>query len=805
MLKNYLRITYRNLIKYKSYSSINIFGLSLGIACCILIYAYIGYELSYDRYHKNAENIYRIVSQRVTMGKTSILATTPAPVGPTMVKDFPEVLDAVRFSPTVKRIFTYQDKSFFQDGVLYADPSVFKVFSFELIEGDPETALEVPFTMILAEKTARKIFGNESPVGKIINWDNKFDYQITGVVKDPPPNSHFTFDVLASFATFMKYDPRIGSWRGGSFQTYLHLQKYVDPKQFEQKFKGFCEKYLGPMLREQGIELEMYLQPLKSIHLHSRLEYELGINSDIKIIYAFSAIAIMILITACINFMNLATARAMGRAKEVVLRKVLGAERGKIVLQFLGESFMFALFSLVIAIILARLFLPYFNLLASREISLNYLDMPYIYAGLVGILIFVGFGAGSYPAFFLSAFKPISVLRGSFQKRSRSSEFRSVLVVFQFAISAILIICTLIVFNQHKYIRNKDLGFDEQNLLVIALQNREVRIDLESFKDELLKISGVVNAGASSMVPGEMYLFTIGTRPERFSKDQVFRMDNFLVDYGFLDTFKIEIVQGRGFSKEMITDVTDAIMINETAARKLEWDNPVGKTIEIPSPFSGETVKKSIIGVFRDIHQRSLYSAIAPTVIEYISNEGAIEARARRLTLRLNTDDLSGTMAKIEQKWKEVYPSSPYFSFFLDGFFNSQHRAEGKLGSIFRSFSILAVIIGCLGLFGLVSFTAGQRTKEIGIRKVLGSTVISIVVLLCRKFIFLVTLSNIIAWPIAFFVMKKWLQNFPYSANLRIEVFAITAMLTFAIALLTVGYQSLKAALANPVDSLRYE
>jgi len=805
MIKNYLRITYRNLIKYKSYSLINIFGLSLGIACCILIYAYIGYELSYDRYHKNADSIYRIVSQRVAMGKTSILATTPAPVGPTMVEDFPEVLDAVRFSPTVKRVFTYQDKSFFQDGVLYADPSVFKVFSFEMIEGDPETALEVPFTMILAEKTARKIFGNESPVGKIINWDNKFDYRITGVVKDPPPNSHFTFNVLASFATFMKYDPRIGSWRGGSFQTYLHLRKNVDPKQFEQKFKSFSEKYLGPMLREQGIELEMYLQPLKSIHLHSRLEYELGINSDIKIIYAFSAIAMMILITACINFMNLATARSMRRAKEVVLRKLLGAERGKIVFLFLGESFIFALFSLIIAIILVRLFLPYFNLLASRQVALESLDMPSIFAGLAGIFIFVGFVAGSYPAFFLSAFKPVSVLRGSFQQGSRSSRFRSVLVIFQFAISAILIICTLVVFNQHNYIRNKDLGFDEQNLLVIALQNQEVRMDLESFKNELFKIDGVVSAGASSMVPGEMYLFTIGIRPEGYSKDQAFRMDNFLVDYGFLDTFKIEIVQGRGFSKEMITDIKEGVMINETAVRKLEWDNPMGKTIEIPSPFSGETVKKSIIGVFRDIHQRSLYSAIAPTVIEYISNEGAVEARARRLTLRLNTDDISGTMAKIEQKWKEVYPSSPYFSFFLDGFFNSQHRAEGKLGSIFRTFSILAVIIGCLGLFSLVSFTAEQRTKEIGIRKVLGSTVISIVVLLCRKFIFLVTLSNIIAWPIAYFVMKKWLQNFPYSANLEIDVFAITAMFTFAIAILTVGYQSLKAAFANPVDSLRYE
>jgi putative ABC transport system permease protein len=368
MFLNYWKIAVRNLIKQKFYSVINIFGLSLGIACCVLIFVYIGYEFSYDDYHKNADNIFRIVSKRTISGQTSELARSPAPVGPTMVDELPEVKNAVRFSPTVKRVFAYQDKTFFEEGVLYVDQSLFDVFSFEMIEGDPKTALELPFTMVFTEKTAQKYFGNESPVGKMVNWDNKFDYRVTGVVKDPPPNSHFTFNALASFATFIKYDPRIGSWSGGSFQTYLLLEDNVNLEKFEQKMEGFHDKHLGPALKELGIQLETYLQPLKSIHLHSHVQYELGDNSDIRLIYAFWAIAVIVLMIACINFMNLATARSVNRGKEVGVRKVLGAQRAKLIVQFLGESFVFALSSLVIGILLAQLFLPYFSGLSGKDL-----------------------------------------------------------------------------------------------------------------------------------------------------------------------------------------------------------------------------------------------------------------------------------------------------------------------------------------------------------------------------------------------------------------------------------------------------
>lgn len=809
MFKNYLKIAYRSMNKNKSYSLINVFGLSLGIACCILIFAYIGYELSFDRYHENADSIYRIVAKRTVEGRTQELPSVTGPMGPALVEEFPEVIDAVRIMPTVIRSFFYEDKKFFQSGVFYADQSIFSVFSFELIEGNPETALEAPFTMVVTEETARKYFGDENPIGKTINWDNKYDYQVTGVVREPPANSHFTFTCMASFSTLIRYAPRIGSrWTIWGFATYLLLRENTDPENLEQKLVGFNEKHLGQALKEAGGTFETYLQPLTKIHLHSRLNQDLGANNDIRLIRAFAAIAIIILCLACINFMNLATAHSARRAKEVGLRKVLGAERKKLVHQFLGESFIFALLSLIVAMFIVRFALPYFNSLASRDLSINYVRMPWLSLFLAGIVLFVGFFAGSYPAIFLSAIRPLVTLKGTLVQSSRKLSMRSMLVVFQFVVSIILIICTIIIFNQQKHMRNIDLGFNKEHLLVIALQNNDVRLGLESFKNELLTINGVISACGTSMVPGEMYLFNTGTYPEGASEEQMFRMDNFYVDHDFVRTFEIEVVEGRGFSKEMPTDVTDALMINEAAVQRLGWDNPIGKKIKVLlNPFddlSGYTPLR-VIGVFRDIHQRSLYSVINPTFVQYIKNEGPIENRARRLSVRLETTDLSGTMARIEQKWKEVYPDYPYHSFFLDDFFDRLHGAEEKLGKIFRTFTLMAIIIGCLGLIGLASFTAEQRTKEIGIRKVLGSTVGSIVIMLCRKYIYLVIVANAVAWPIAFFAMKKWLQNFPYSVNIGLITFILTALLSLIIALFTVGFQSIRAARKNPIESLRYE
>jgi putative ABC transport system permease protein len=557
------------------------------------------------------------------------------------------------------------------------------------------------------------------------------------------------------------------------------------------------------MLKEIGAELEAYLQPLKNIHLRSHLVFELGTNSDIKIIYAFSAIAFVILLIACINFMNLSTARSIRRAKEVGMRKVLGAEKRNLVIQFLGESFIYTILSSLLAVGAALLIMPYFKTLSGVEMSIGYFHIPIQFAVLAGIVLFAGLAAGSYPAFFLSSFRPIAALKSNFITGTKSSRFRSILVVFQFALTTILIISTFIIFSQHKYMHSKDLGFNKKDILVVAIQNDDVRSGIESFKNELLTLNGVVSAGTSSMVPGEIYLFNFGVYPEGFVRDQAFLMDNFLVDYGFLDTFEIDVVQGRGFSKKITSDVEDAVMINETAARAFEWSNPIGKTIEIP--IDDNLVRKRVIGVFQDIHQRSLYSRVNPTFIQYIGTKGPIENRARRLSLRLEKTDLPATMAQIEQKWKKTFPNHPYYSFFLDEFFDGQHRAEATLGSLFRAFSILAVFIAGLGLFGLASFMSEQRTKEIGIRKVLGSPVTSLVVLLCRKFFFLVAVANIIAWPIAFYIMNSWLQNFPYPASIRINIFIISGVMTLFIAVLSVGHQAYRAAQKNPVESLRFE
>jgi len=809
MLKNYLKLTFRNLVKHRSYSVINIFGLTLGMTCCLLIFAYIGYELSFDRFHSKEDRIYRIITKYTLDGTTQELPNSTAPLAPTLVADFPEVLDAVRLSPTVKRSFKYQDMQFFEDSVFYVGQSFFEIFSFELIEGDPETALEVPFTMVITEDAAKKYFGEESPIGKIMNWDNRFDYRITGVVKNPPANSHYQFKVMASYSTYRRYDPRIVTrWAVWGPTTYVLLAENTDLRDFEHKLSTGIDRYYEPVLSVSGGELEISLQPMKDIYLDSRLPNILGPSSDVRLIRTFAAIAALMLCIACFNFMNLATARSSLRAKEVGMRKVLGADRKTLIVQFLGETLIFSILSLTLAIFTARLFLPFFNRLASREIVIAFFQMPWLILCLLGVVIFVAIVAGSYPAFFLSQIRPAVTLKGSFHQRIRKSVFRSILVVSQFSASMFLIIFTLVIFNQQKYMRNKDLGFNENSILVIALQDDGARKGLDSLRDELSKVNGVAGTTASSMVPGELYLFNNGTYPEGASRDQMFMMDNFHVDHDFLNTFEIEVVRGRGFSKEISTDVNEAIMINESAARQLGWENPVGKTIHVYPDVLGtqaEMVPKTVIGVFKDIHQRNLYSTMQPTYIQYYKTEGPIENRARRLSIRLDSENLPGTMTVIEEKWKQRFPDHPYYFFFLDDFYFGLHGAEQKLGNIFRTFSVLAVLIGCLGLLGLASFSAEQRTKEIGIRKVLGSTVGSILVLLCKKFVYLVIFANAVAWPAAFFIGRKWLQNFPYPVKLEFGFFFWTSLLTLVIALLTVGYQSLKAALADPIESLRYE
>jgi len=809
MVKHFLKITLRNFIRHPSYSLINLTGLFVGLTCCILILAFVEYEFSFDRYHKHAENIYRILSETTINGVSSESATCPVRFAPTLVNDFPEVKQAARITPTVRRSFIYEDKRFFESDVYYADQAIFDVFSFEFIEGDPTTALEAPYTMVLTENTARKYFGEANPVGKIMNWDNNSDYAITGVVRDPPPNSHFRFTVLASFNTFFSYDPRLAEyWWGWNVPTYLLLQEGTDYKSFEKKFAAFNEKYLGEVLETRGIIMTNRLEPLKKIHLYSSVSGGLGGTGNIKVVYAFLSIATIILLIACINFINMTTSRFTSRAKEVGIKKIMGAGRRLLIVQFFSESAIYGFLALVIAMFLARLLLPFFNNLSEREIALNYIGLPWLTITLVTLLVLVTAISGFYPSLFLSGFSPIKVLKGRIIPGGETVFLRSALVVFQFTVSIFLIIFTFIILDQQRYLRNKELGFEKDNVLVVALQNESVRFSLESFKEELSKINGVLGTGATSMVPGEMYLFNTTIYPEGFTADQTITIQNFLVDYGYFDAIGIEMVRGRGFSADITTDHSNGIVINESAAKAFQWEDPIGKKVNVVSSLENnqtQTTQWEIIGVCKDFHNRSLYSVISPLFINYISNEGPIENRPRRLIVMLDGNDVINTVARIEEKWEEFFPEIPFYSFFLDEFYDSQHRAEEKLGKIFTIFSLLAIFIACLGLFGLAAYTTEQRTKEIGIRKVVGSTARAVIILLSRNYLRLIGVSNIIAWPVAFLIIRKWLQNYPYGTELSLIPFIITTLVTLLLAFVTVIYQSGKAALINPAETLKYE
>lgn len=802
------KIVFRNLLKNKSNILVNILGLSIGLTSCILIFSYINFEISYDTYHEKSNEIFRVESKSTVNGRVSEASTCPLRYAPTLVNDFPEVIDAVRFSRTVERSFSYNDIHYFQDGVVYTGQSVFNIFSFELIVGNPETALKEPYTMVLTEETARRYFGDENPLGKIIRWDNSANYTVTGVVKTPPLNTHFTFNVLASFSTFFAYSSQLENlWLEWFVPTYILLKENTDYKEFEKKLPGFVENHLGDKLKANNAEFVNTLRPVKNIHLHSKLAGELGENGDIKMIYVLLSIAIGILLIACFNFINLATASTSQRAKEVGIRKVLGAYRFKIAGQFFRETMVHIFLSLFIAILLAQIFLPTFNFITNREISINYLNMPLLTMGLFGSVLLVLFVAGSYPAFLISGLNPINAMKGIIIANTKKSFLRSILVVLQFVISACLIIFAMIIYNQQKFMQNKDLGFDKENILVVALQNKDVRVSPEVFKNELLTIKGVESICASSMVPGEMYLFNNSTYPEGSSKEDAFRMQNFFADYDFCRTLGVEIIKGRGFEKDIISDVADAILINETAANELGWDEPIGKTIEIVNNFNNAnpTEIRKVIGVYKDFHHRSLYSAIEPTFIRHISNEGPIEHRARRLSLHLQTNDFVEVTQEVEQKWKAFYPNIPFHYFYLGESYDSKHMGEKNLGRIIGSFSIIAILIGCIGLFGLASFSIEKRLKEIVIRKIFGSNIKLIVWLLCKDYLRLVIISNIIALPIAYYFSNQWLQNFPYAVPIHISVFLIALIFSLIIAFLVVIFNSLKASHKNPIEILQYE
>jgi putative ABC transport system permease protein len=807
MIKNYLKTAVRNLFKHKGYTFINILGLAIGMAACLLIILFVRHELSYDGYHRNSDRIYRVAMAARWGGRDFDIAVVPAATAKAMVTDFPEVEDAVRFRQRGDYIVQYKDQSFREEKIIFTDTTFFKLFSIPLLQGDADRALIEPYSIVLSRKTAQKYFRDEDPLGKTLKLDNRQDYNVTGIFEEIPDNTHFHFDILLSMESLE--ESRDANWGSQNFQTYILLRQDADPSALEAKFPQMLEKYMWPQFAQiLGITVEeihkstdmwakFYLQPLKRIHLHSDLLAELGPNNDIRYIYIFSAIALFILIIASINFMNLSTARAAGRAKEVGLRKVLGSQRRQLIFQYLMESTFLSFISIIFAIGIVVLALPAFNQLSGKSLEIStafHQRMPFY---LILLAVLTGFLAGSYPSFFISAFQPIQVLRGKMKIGIKSGMMRSALVIFQFTASIFLIIGTIVVFKQLRYIQTKNLGFNKEQVLI--LDNAYLlRKQAKTFKEQMKSYPQIFNASISGYLPVPSMRSNNGIFPEGKRDDEhSTSFQNWIVDYDYLETMGMKLVEGRFFSQEFSTD-DQAAVINQSVAKQFGWPDPVGRRLGRIINQKGDIKLYTVIGVMEDFHFESLRENIGPLVMFLGESRGNI-------SFRLKAQDVSSVIGLLEQQWKQFLPNQPFEYSFLDERFEQMYQSEQKIGKIFTVFAILAIFIGCLGLFGLAAFTAEQRTKEIGIRKVLGATSPRIIRLLLREFVILVGIANLIAWPIAYLVMNRWLTDFAYRTSPHILIFIFAGILTLVVSLLTVSFQAVKAALADPIRSLRYE
>lgn len=810
MLKNYINIAFRNLMKYKLYSSLNILGLSVGLSCFMIIFLFVKEELSYDQFHKDANQIYRVDFNATLNGVDHIIAQVGAPFAQAMKNDYPEVLDAVRIRKSGTWFMKVKDtqKVFKEENVLMADSNFFEFFTVRLIQGDPKTVLKRPKTIALDQTTAKKYFGTENPIGKVLVLDNSRDYEVTGVYEDLPRNSHFNQNMLLSMSSFGWANNK--NWLSTNFNTYLKLEKNYNAKSLEAKFPQFTERYIGPLIEEYfGMTLDEFgetgngvtfpLTAITDIHLHSNKENEIQANGDFKYVIIFSAVAIFILILACINFMNLTTARSAGRAKEVGLRKVMGAIKNQLVYQFISEALVVSFIALIFSFVLCSLCIPLFNNLTDKELLFSQLiDINYLLF-ILSVVFCVGLFSGSYPAFYLSKFQPAEVLKGRVRLGMKSGMLRSVLVIFQFSISIIMMIGTAVVFDQLSYIQNKKLGFDKEQVLMVE-DAWILRDKAESFKNEVRGNTDIVNATLTSFVPvGTNENSNLYFNSPTAESDQSFVVNQGTVDYDFINTMGINMSMGRFFSKEFGTD-SSAVIINKVAAKMFGYKEPIGDKIYTHggSDENPEIVSYNIIGIVDDFHFTSLKNNISPLILH-------LGKRSGYALFKVNSENVSRTISEIESVWDEFAPGQPFAYNFMDQKFDSMYEAEQKTGHIFSVFAGLGIAIACLGLFGLAAFTAEQRTKEIGIRKAMGASVTSIVNLLSKNFIKLVISSFIVAAPIAYYAMEYWLEDFAYRTELDVVTFLAVGLVAFVIAWCTMSFQSWKAAKANPVNCLKEE
>jgi putative ABC transport system permease protein len=796
MFKNYIKVALRNLKRYKVFSFINITGLTIGISCTILMLVYVQHELSYDKFHKNAENIYKVVHKTGEDWN----GLTPGALKPALLDEMPEVITAVRICPWGGYIdfngsISHDDRRYTEDNFFIVDAEFLDTFTYPLISGNPEKALSEPFSVVLTQKMADKYFGKQDPMGKILKFDNQYEYKITGILEDVPANSHLMFDFLISLETMFatSYRERKGdliNW-GHSFSAiYIQLENGSNPHIFDRKLQSLVETHTG-----DKSEQEFYLQPLTKIYLNP-INPPIGKSNDIRYIYLLIGIALIIVLLACFNYMNLSTARSTSRIREIGIRKIVGANRRLLIMQFLGESILFAFISLVISIFLAKLLLPSFSSLIERDLNFALLNESWILSALICVTFLVGLISGSYPALYLSSLKPLNTLREGFKVGSKHFfGVRHSLVIIQFVVSIGLIICTLTVYNQLRFIKETNLGFSRDHIIVVPVAEMEAERDYEPIRSELSQHSRILEISLSSSLPS---LITGGGDARWEGKtDENIRFVRGFVDYNFLDFYDIELLEGRNFSKSMTTDIKQAYILNETAVRAIGWTAPIGKKFNQWGDEDGV-----VIGVINDFHFLSLHQKIEPLVLSLIQNEWE---EARYVSLKISSNDIASTLSFVEEKFNEFSPDYHFRYSFLDEYIDRMYNSERKLGESFITFTMIALFIACLGLFGLTAFTTEQKTKEIGIRKVLGASVSSVVLLLSKELSKRMLIANLIAWPIAWFFSYRWLQNFSYRTNISIWTFVATAAVVFITAMLTVSVQSIKAATANPVDSLRYE
>jgi putative ABC transport system permease protein len=787
MLKNLIKTAIRHIVKHLGYSILNILGLTLGITSALFLIIYVADEVSYDRYHEKADRIYRVSSTIKEPDDQFTWIVAQIPFGPQVVHDYPEVQSSVRFINMPRALYKFEDKEFNEENFFYVDSTLFDIFTYKVIKGEIKSALLAPKKIILTEKIANKYFGKSDPIGKTLTTGTD-TYEVTGVIQDVPTNSHFRFDAVAARNNLPK---QLGSWGNFGVFTYLLFPEKFDVKAFETKMQGMYDAYMKTIFGPLKISITYHLEPLTRIHLYSTNASEPEPTGSITYVYIFAIVAIFLVLIASMNYMNLATARSTRRAREVGLRKVVGSRRGPLILQFLSESMVFTLISLLISIVLIIVLLPKFNLLAGKAFNIHVIYSPVVLLSLLAIILIVGILGGSYPAFFLSRFSPVTVLKGEVTQGSAGSLFRKILVVIQFTVSVIMIICTLVVFRQLNYLKTSDQGFDQKNVVGLQLNGSMIR-KYPVLKQSLLENQNIKYVTSTNTAVGEgsgKVIFNVETDQGMSQKGVNFAV----VDHDFIETLGIKMVKGREFQQDMPSDTLTGVVVNEAFAKRMNWTEPIGKKVEL-KPF----IDGRVIGVMKNYHQTGMYNAIESLMLLYRPLNNVIY-------LKLSGSDTKQTLSFIEKKWKEIFPDQPFVYTYLSERFNRQFEADDKRGLVFTMFTVLAILIACLGLFGLASYMVEQRTKEIGIRKVFGANENTILGLISKDFLILVAIGIVIAVPVAYYFMNRWLENYVYRTKIEVPLLLTAALLTILITFLTISYKSYQAAIMNPARALKAE